>query len=291
MNFYKPMLFVLVLFFVTKNTLAQEPVTLTLQDAVQLALENSDRSKISRDKVTIAGDELRVTKNLRYPDAKISGQYQYLTNAKVDLQTGSGDDNGGDDGGDGDSGTGIPNVNQLFLGQASITMPVFTGFKLKNAVAASDNDYKAATYTAANDKEQIALKTIKDYIDLYKAKQSIGLIKENLKSAQQRVKDFTDMEQNGLLAKNDLLKANLQQSNIEVALAEALKNESILNYQLAVTLKLPENTHINTVESEFGVVSEPMVTDSISRNDLEALSYQEQAAENKIGRASCRERV
>src|SRR5690606_7072245 len=98
MNFYKPMLFVLVLFFVTKNTLAQEPVTLTLQDAVQLALENSDRSKISRDKVTIAGDELRVTKNLRYPDAKISGQYQYLTNAKVDLQTGSGDDNGGDDG-------------------------------------------------------------------------------------------------------------------------------------------------------------------------------------------------
>src|SRR5690606_15106116 len=148
--------------------------------------------------------------------------------------------------------------------------------------AAGDNDYKAATFTAANDKEQIALKTIKDYIDLYKAKQSVRLIEENLKSAQQRVKDFTDMEQNGLLAKNDLLKANLQQSNIEVALAEALKNESILNYQLAVTLKLPENTHINTVESEFGVVSEPMVTDSISRNDLEALRYQEQAAENRI---------
>src|SRR5690606_19674264 len=121
--------------------------------------------------------------NLRYPDAKISGQYQYLTNAKIDLQTSNGDNNGSnaeDNGGNSDNN--IPTVNQLFLGQANITMPVFTGFKLKNAVAASDNAYKAASFTAANDREQIALETIKDYINLYKAKQSIGLIEENLKS-------------------------------------------------------------------------------------------------------------
>ena len=283
MYFNKPLFFVLILFFGTKSIQAQESTTLTLQEAIQLALENGNKSKISQDKVTTAKNELKVTKNLRYPDAKISGQYQYLTNAKIDLQTSNGDNNGSnaeDEGGNSDNN--IPTVNQLFLGQANITMPVFTGFKLKNAVAASDNAYKAASFTAANDREQIALETIKDYINLYKAKQSIGLIEENLKSAQQRVKDFTDMEQNGLLAKNDLLKANLQESNIEVALAEARKNESILNYQLAVTLKLPENTQINTNEREFGIVSGPQVTDSISRNDLEALRYQEQAAENRI---------
>jgi outer membrane protein TolC len=283
MYFNKPLFFVLILFFGTKSIQAQESTTLTLQEAIQLALENGNKSKISQDKVTTAKNELKVTKNLRYPDAKISGQYQYLTNAKIDLQTSNGDNNGSnaeDNGGNSDNN--IPTVNQLFLGQANITMPVFTGFKLKNAVAASDNAYKAASFTAANDREQIALETIKDYINLYKAKQSIGLIEENLKSAQQRVKDFTDMEQNGLLAKNDLLKANLQESNIEVALAEARKNESILNYQLAVTLKLPENTQINTNEREFGIVSGPQVTDSISRNDLEALRYQEQAAENRI---------
>src|SRR5690606_6693917 len=133
MNPNKPMLFVLVLFFVTKNIQAQEPVTLSLQEAVQLALENSNRSKISQDKVTTAKNELKVTKNLMYPDAKISGQYQYLTNAKIDLQTSNGDE--GNEGGDGDSVTEIPSVNQLFLGQANSTMPVFTGFKLKNAVA------------------------------------------------------------------------------------------------------------------------------------------------------------
>src|SRR5690606_30282260 len=207
-------------------------------------------------------------------DAVVSGQFQYLPHARINLQTSS--DNGSNNGDQGDnSGTQIPNVNQLFLGKANINMPVFTGLKLKNAVEASDNAYKAATYNATNDKEQIALETIKGYISLYKAKEAIGLMEENLKSAQQRVRDFTAMEENGLLAKNDLLKANLEASNIEVALEEARKNASILNYQLATTLKLPENTQIVTSGSEFGLAPISRETDSISRSDLEALHYQE----------------
>ena len=259
---------------------AQESTSLTIEQAVQMAMENSNKSKISSDKVATAKNELKVTKNLRYPDAVISGQYQYLPHAQVTLQTKG--DNGGGNGDNGESGTQIPNVNQLFLGQASVNMPVFTGFKLKNTVAASDNAYKAATFNAINDREQIALETIKSYIDLYKAKQSVSLIEENLISAQQREKDFTIMEQNGLLAKNDLLKANLQASNIEVALEEARKNVSILNYQLAITLKLPENTEITTVETEFGLAPRNIGSDSISRSDLEAIRYQEQAAKNQI---------
>ncbi len=259
---------------------AQESTSLTIEQAVQMAMENSNKSKISSDKVATAKNELKVTKNLRYPDAVISGQYQYLPHAQVTLQTKG--DNGGGNGDNGESGTQIPNVNQLFLGQASVNMPVFTGFKLKNTVAANDNAYKAATFNAINDREQIALETIKGYIDLYKAKQSVSLIEENLISAQQRVRDFTIMEQNGLLAKNDLLKANLQASNIEVALEEARKNVSILNYQLAITLKLPENTEITTVETEFGLAPRNIGSDSISRSDLEAIRYQEQAAKNQI---------
>src|SRR5690606_29266390 len=105
MYFNKPLFLVLILFFGTKSIQAQESTTLTLQEAIQLALENGNKSKISQDKVTTAKNELKVTKNLRYPDAKISGQYQYLTNAKIDLQTSNGDNNGSnaeDNGGNSD---------------------------------------------------------------------------------------------------------------------------------------------------------------------------------------------
>ena len=55
-----------------------------------------------------------------------------------------------------------------------------------------------------------------------------------------------------------------------------------MNYQLAITLKLPENTEITTVETEFGLAPRNIGSDSISRSDLEAIRYQEQAAKNQI---------
>jgi len=279
LNYLKLCLLIIVLG--TGKIQAQEATSVTLREAVELALENSNKSKISKDKVTTAKNELQVTKNLRYPDAKIAGQYQYLPSAKINLHQ--------PPPAEGETPSTLPNVNQLFLGQFTVGMPVFTGFKLKNAIAASENFFQAATFNAANDQEQIALETINAYINLYKAKESIGLIKENLKTTDQRVADFSEMEKNGLLARNDLLKAQLQSSNIEVTLEEALKAQSILNYQLVVMLQLPEGTQIAMDENEFEAVKEEVsAQDSISRNDLLALHYQSLAAENQLKIAQSR---
>ncbi|MGB8703439.1 MAG: TolC family protein, partial [Gillisia sp.] len=145
-----------------------------------------------------------------------------------------------------------------------------------------ENSYQAALLNAENEKEQIALQTIRDYLNLYKANKAIDLIEENLKSARQRVKDFTSMEQNGLLARNDLLKAQLQQSNIQLSLEEAKKNKNILSYKLATLLKLPEGTQINTTDTDLSEIPVELQQKAVSRNDLEALKYQEKAAENQV---------
>ncbi|WP_245529073.1 TolC family protein [Aequorivita sublithincola] len=253
---------------------AQEIKNLTLEDAVNFALTNSDASKIADAKVNSAEGQLNVTKNLQYPDVDISGQYRYLTGADVKLRTQSSDSVGG-------GGSAQPKVNSLLLGQANVTMPIFSGFKLKNTIKAGENLYNAAQFNAKNNKEQIALQTIQDYLNLYKAKKTIELVQENLKSAQRRVTDFSNMEENGLLARNDLLKAKLQQSNIEISLEEAKKNERILNFKLAVMLKLPENTLIKTSDSNFGITPE-ITSPEISRNDLQAIEFQKEAAKDQI---------
>ncbi len=274
---------VLLFLCVSHISWAQEPDPLPLIEAVIQALENSDASKISEDKVRTAENELKVTQNLRYPDVSVSGQYQYLGNADANLKLDVGNNGGQKDG----APTENPKIHQLLLGQANVSLPIFSGFKLKNAVAASDNAYNAATFTAKNDRAQIALQTITDYIALYKADHALALIRENLKSAQQRVKDFTAMEENGLLARNDLLKAKIQESNIQVSLKEAQKNKDILNYRLAVTLKLPENSEIATVEGDWAAAP-TLITDSVNRNDLEALRFQEKAAQNQIKMAKAK---
>ncbi|MCB0467736.1 MAG: TolC family protein, partial [Aequorivita sp.] len=95
------------------------------------------------------------------------------------------------------------------------------------------------------------------------------------------VKDFSNMEENGLLARNDLLKAKLQQATIEISLEESKKNERILNYTLSVLLKLPENTIVETVNTDFGKTT-GIISSEISRNDLQALEFQKEAAKDQI---------
>ncbi|MDO3693417.1 TolC family protein [Wenyingzhuangia sp. chi5] len=260
--------------FVTIGLQSQSKQSMNLKEAIHIALEQSDMSKIADVKVTTAENEMQVAKNLLYPDAKITGQYAYLTNANIDSKL---NDNSSSSGSNSS-----PNINQLMFGQASVSMPLFTGFKLKNTVQASENNYKAATLNAETKKEEIALSVTQSFINLYKANQTILLIQESLKSAKQRVKDFTSMEQNGIIARNDLLKAQIQESNIEVGLEDAKKTANILNYRLAMMLKLPENTVIDIQSDDLGKLE--LVNDNISieRSDLEALDYQYKAAENQI---------
>lgn len=262
-----------------QGTKAQEK-PLSLEEAVNLALANSDEAKISEAKVNTASSQLQVTENNRYPDVKLSGQYNYLTNANVDLQISTGNNNTSEDG-DAES-SAPPEINQLLLGQANVSMPIFSGFKLKNSIKAGENSLEAAKLNAKNSKENVALQTIQDYLNLYKARKTVDLVQESLKSAQQRVKDFSAMEQNGLLARNDLLKAQLQESNVQLSLEEAKKNAEILNYKLAVSLKLPEDTQIATSDSDLAQAGLMEAEAGISRSDLEALQFQEKAAENGI---------
>ena len=176
---------------------AQEKKKMSLDEAIQLAMTQSTEAKLADTKVATKEFEMQTVKNRQYPDLKISGQYQRLTNADVKLKLG----------GSGEESGAAPKVNQLMLGQASASLPLFAGFKIQNNIKAAENLYQAEQYTAKNTKEQLALDVVKLYVNLFKAQESTSLIAENIKSAEQRVKDFTAMEQNGLFARNDLLKA------------------------------------------------------------------------------------
>lgn len=266
------------LFLIISTSVFSQEKTLSLNEAVNLALAHSEEIKISESHVNTASHQLKVTKDKLYPDFNVSGQYAYLTNADVNLKINTGNDNSEDNSAQpADS----PKVNQLLLGQANLNMPIFSGFKLKNSVEASKNGLKAAQSNFRNDQEKISLDAIQNYLDLYKAKKTVDLLEESLKSAKQRVKDFSAMEQNGLLARNDLLKSQLQEDNTRLSLKEAEKNVEILNYKLVMLLGLPEDTQIS-VENPVIINPVSVLSPGGSRSDLEALQYQEKAAESAV---------
>ncbi|NMH27976.1 TolC family protein [Flavobacterium silvaticum] len=281
----KKIIFLLLAFITIGVSHAQQKTSLSLNDAVKLAVTQSDQAILADNKVTTKGFETDVVKMNAYPDLKISGQYLRLTNADIHLKSsGSSSDS---DSGSGESGGGTPKVNQLMFGQASFSVPVFSGFKLKNSIEASKKIAEAEKANAKHTKEQIAIQVVQYYADLYKVQQSIGLLRESLKSSQQRVVDFTNMEQNGLIARNDLLKAQLASSRRQIALDEAEKNERVINYYLVTLLKLPAETQLqitpDNIDRNVFNTKLNSESDAISnRNDLAALELERQAAESQI---------
>jgi outer membrane protein len=260
------------LFFISLSSknYAQEKKTMSLTDAIALVINNSNEAVLANTKVAASKLEMEILKNNQYPSAKISGEYLKLTGANVNSHLGG-------------AGGGL-DVSQLLLGQANVSMPIFSGFKIKNSITASENSFKAQSYTASHTKEELALDVVELFASLYKSTEMVNLLKENFKSAQQRTKDFSAMVDNGLIARNDLLKAQLQESNVALSLATAQKNVNVFNYQLVTLLKLPEGT---SIDIDIEAVKKDMAKNQSQnttalRNDLAALNYKQKASEAGI---------
>jgi len=263
-----------VLFLGINSIEAQQKKSLTLDEAIHLAWEKSNEVNLADARVTTKKYELQSVKNNRYPDLKASGQYQRLTKASIDLKSNSSE---------GESDTKAPKVDQLVLGQINATLPIFSGFKLTNSIKVSDNLYQAETANALQTKEETAMRVINYFVTLYKAQKTVELLNENYKSAQQRVNDFTELEKNEIVPKNDLLKTQLQLSKVQLSLDKAKSDLNVVNYELTNLLKLDPKTKIDIQESDFSVFDMSNIpTDENpaleNRKDLEALRFQEKAS-------------
>jgi len=259
------------------SAIAQDKTSLTLDEAINIAWLKSNEVSLANTKVATKKYELQAVKNERYPNLKISGQYQHLTKATINLKLNN----------NGTSPQETPVVDQLILGQANATLPVFAGFKIQNSIVALDNMYQAEAANAMQTKEEVAMQVVNYYARLYKAQKTVELLQENQKSTKQRVTDFTALEKNGIIPRNDLLKAQLQVSKVQLSLDRASSDLKNVNFELVSLLKLSPKTNLVIRESDFANfkmnnIPTSETTALESRKDLEAVRLQEKASAANI---------
>ncbi|CAM3069444.1 TolC family protein [Flavobacterium frigoris] len=261
------------IFFIGISSIeAQEKTSLTLDEAIHLAWAKSNEVSLANTKVTTKKLELQSVKNSRYPDLKISGQYQRLTKASIDFKINKSSDSGP-----------LPVADQLMIGQVSASLPIFSGFKIQNNIKAYDNMYQAETAAAMQTKEEVAMMVVNYYASLYKAQKTVQLLKENQKSAQQRVTDFLELEKNGIIPRNDLLKSQLQVSKVQLSLDQAISELNTVNFELVSLLKMDSKTKLEIKESDFAdfKMTNIPTNDELAlgnRKDLESIRLQEKAS-------------
>jgi outer membrane protein len=262
-------------------TQAQEKKTLTLNDAIDLSLQNSKQLKSSQAKIEEATAALRESIEKKLPNASVAGSYLRLNSANIDLKTKSNNSSGG-------TSNPPPKVTQAMYGLLNVSLPIYSGGKIRYGIESSELLQKAARLDADNDKDQVIQTTIEAYATLFKANTAVKLVNENLQQSNERVKELTDLEKNGLLARNDLLKAQLQSSNIELNLLDAQNNLAMANLNMNLMLGLPTETvlALDTTgiekKDDGRVLDDYMKAAYQNRKDMEAMDYRKKAAETGI---------
>ena len=249
---------------------------LSLDEAIDLSIKNSKPLRAAHARIDQAAANTTVSKQSQLPDFKISGSYLRLTQPNIDMQYKS--NSGG-------SAAAPITVNQAAYGTANLSLPVFSGFKIQYGIRSSEFLEKAALLDADQDREAVIMNTIDAFTNLYKARANLRVIQENLAQSRSRDADFANLEKNGLLARNDKLKALLQTANIELTMADVENNMKLAMVNMNIMLGLPEET---VIIPDSASLVEPGDIRSIqeyeqialqNRKDMQAISYRKKASE------------
>lgn len=255
---------------------------ISLHEAIELSLKNSHQLHASQARVQQADARVEEAKNNFIPDVGVTGSYLRLNNPNVKLmmgQQGSGKDS---------SGNGIPSVHQAMYGMANASLPIFAGSRLRYGLESAKYLQRAAMLDIENDTQAVITNTVEAYTNLYKANAIVKVISENLAQSRYRDSVLLRLENNGLLARNDRLKAQLQTSNIELSLLDAQSNSKIAAMNMNLMLGLSPTTQIETDSTGFELGEDLQTITSLeqisltNRKDLLALKERENAASSGI---------
>jgi len=236
-------------------------------------LQNNKSVKVAEAAKNTSEYKVQSAKNNRLPDISLSGQYMHLfTTTNVDIKLPMKSSGGG---------MGVE-PSQLLLGQASASVPVFAGFKIKNAIKSSELMVDLSNLQIEATKENVVWQAINLYFGLYKTQRSIDVLNENLVRANQRVKDFQNFLDNGIIARNDLLRAKLQASNVQVAIDEAETQYKNINYRLNLLTGQDESkiVHVDNVETLKTINQNSQ--DYVNRTDVKSYDVKNQIADSQI---------
>jgi len=248
--------------------------TITLDEAIKLGLANSKTLKLSQSKIDEAVSVYNQAKDRVLPTGSVSFAYNRAEIPANVLSFGT-------------QSIHLPKNADAYLGIASLNETLFAGHKLKYAQQSTDLLTQIARLDISKDKNQITYDIIDSYYNLYKVIQSKKVIQQNLTSIDEQIHQSQRFFDQGLVTKNDVLRFQLQRSNVELSGIDLESNRKIINYNLDILLGLPETTQLNidVIKEEPKTVSPLMNyidTAMANRQELAQLDLRGKVAETNI---------
>lgn len=248
---------------------------LSLGEAIALGVQNSRLLRLDSAKIQIAEARQKKLAANQYPSVKASAGYSRLSNVPEFIFPGQ-------------SVSFFPNIPNQYSAGVRLVQPVFGGFRAKSALESGKYLEQAVIADANGDKEAVIYTIIEAYYNFYKQWQAKKLIEENLRVSKSRLSDVRNFEKNGIVARNDVMRSELQVSNAELSKIDADNGLQITNFNLTVLLGLPEETRIELDSASLFSDQKPILYPELmqiahsKRKDLAAVGLRSRAAEKNI---------
>jgi outer membrane protein TolC len=246
------------------------PKVLTLPESIEMGLKNNSFLRISDTRTELAEARLRQVKDDALPKAGASVQYSRLYTLSPFTMS---------------EDIHLPATHfDAMIGMVSASKEIFDGFLDKAKHETNEALIEASKMDAAKDREDIRYNIISLYYNIYKISKSEAIIDENMRLLSEREREANNMFKEGILLSNDLLKIQLQKSNLELSKVDVRNAMDVSLHNLAVMVGLPDGQEI-AIDTNF--VMDNQVTSSAPGLVEQALNarYELKSSKFRIGAA------
>ncbi len=215
---------------------SQQRREMSIKDLAELVVKEHPAILTAQKDVAIAEKAIEVAKLDLLPSIVASTQQFYFGDAMV--------------------------INKDFSGTEKVPMPhygsdytirasqlIFDAGKTKTAISLADINRQVTMLKKKGDEINVKFLAISLYLDIYRTSNQRKVLDNNLLLSQQRLLNIQKFYEQGMITRNEVIRANLSISNLQQNIFTLANNLSILSYNLDVNLGLPTDTQIIPTQS------------------------------------------
>ena len=230
------------------STMYGQERKISVDELFELAKENHPNLAVSKADIDIARQGVEVAKNAQLPSFSTGLQAYYLGDAHIidkDFSNSTRVD--------------MPHFGNTFSVEAS--QLIWKGGLVKNGIKAQTLQEELMELNYQSNEQNIKLLVLGYYLDLYKLLNQKDVYQQNIQLAEQRIDNINKFFNEGMVTRNDVIRGELQLSNLNLALQVVENNRQILNKQLTTALGLPESTQIVPDETLLNDIPKALLMD------------------------------
>ena len=203
------------------GTVMAAPVELTLNDSVNLALENNPQVKLAML------DEMKAEASLDEAEANrgFTIGYNYsMIRAKQEGFSASND----------------------FSNSLSFSLPIYSGGRLENAIDAAELALESAKLGVDDTRQQLRMDTTNSYYSILQAQNQVTIYQQTVESLEEHLRNVKAQYHVGTVAKSDVLRSEVELADAQQGLikAENARDLSISNFNNVVGLPLDTDVRV-----------------------------------------------